>query len=72
LPQAERYYETLVECLERAARHPRRGRAIVGRSRVFHQHNCRRHGVFCSIGDRGIFVVRILHLAMAFKQHLPA
>jgi toxin ParE1/3/4 len=72
LAQAERYYRTLVECLERAARQPRRGRAIAGRGRVFYQHNCRRHGIFYSIGDRGIFVARVLHLAMEFRKHLPA
>jgi toxin ParE1/3/4 len=69
--RAERYYLTLEECLERVASDPMLGRTIAGRSRTFFQYNCQRHGIFYVTDDDGVFIVRVLHLAMDFKRHLP-
>jgi toxin ParE1/3/4 len=71
LPQAERYRDQLAASLERVVADPRLGKALIGRSRMFFQYNCLRHGIFFTMERRGIFVVRVLHLSMDFKRHLP-
>jgi len=71
LKRAERYYLALEECLQRVAETPALGRAVVGRSRTFLQYNCLRHGIFYVIADNGVLVVRVLHLTMDLKRHLP-
>ncbi len=71
LERAERYYLALEECLQRVADAPMLGRTIAGRSRTFFQYNCLRHGIFYINDDDGVFVVRVLHLTMDFKRHLP-
>ena len=71
LTRAERYYLALEECLQRVAETPALGRAVAGRSRTFFQYNCMRHAIFYAIADEGVFVVRVLHLAMDLKRHLP-
>ncbi|MFM9842053.1 MAG: type II toxin-antitoxin system RelE/ParE family toxin [Dongiaceae bacterium] len=71
LRQAERYYLAIQDSLQRIAETPDLGRAIAGRTRAFRQFNCQRHGIFYTVGTDGISVVRILHLAMDLKAHLP-
>ena len=71
LKRAERYYLGLEECLRRIAESPTLGRAIVGRSSTFLQYNCQRHGIFYIAVNGGAFVVRVLHLTMNLKRHLP-
>ena len=71
LRQAERYYLAIQEALQQIANMPDLGRTIPGRTRAFRQFNCQRHGIFYTVGAEGIFIVRILHLAMNFKAHLP-
>jgi toxin ParE1/3/4 len=71
LRQAERYYLAIQLALRRIADTPDLGRTIAGRTRTFRQFNCQRHGNFYTVGTDGVFIVRVLHLAMDFKKHLP-
>ena len=69
--QAEKYKATLETGFHRIAGDPRLGRSIAGRTRTFSYYVCDRHTILYSREDGGIFVVRILHVAMDFFRHLP-
>ena len=71
LVQAE-HYKSLIEAgLARVAEDPRLGHPIEGRTKTFFQYNCERRGIFYTNEVNAIFVVRVLHLSMDFKRHLP-
>ena len=71
LEQAEKYSRQLHHSALLAAGFPQAGRIYRTRDdRIFRQFNCGRHAIFYRPAKTGIFIVRILHLAMDFDQHL--
>ena len=71
LIQAEKYTRQLHNSSLLAAGFPQAGRLYkTSDDQIFHQFNCGRHAIFYRPTETGIFIVRILHLAMDFDQHL--
>ena len=71
LTQAERYKTALDAGFQRLGNDPRLGKPIIGRTRTFYHYTCERHAIFYAKEDGGIFIVRVLHVAMDFLRHLP-
>jgi toxin ParE1/3/4 len=67
--KADAYFQSLSGSLETLARNPRLGRPAHIRPGLFcYSHG--RHVIFYMIEATGIFVVRVLHDAMDFAQHI--
>jgi len=69
--QADRYLLELHDCLQRLAGEPGSGRALREVTGNYWRFDCGSHGIFYRQMSDGIFVVRVLHLAMDFPRHLP-
>jgi len=69
--QSDRYLLKLHDCLQRLAPEPDRGRVVRDVTGDYRRFDCGSHGIFYQDAPYGIFVVRVLHLAMDFPRHLP-
>jgi len=71
LQQAKIYTTQIHDSAKIAAVFPEISHVYKTRSaKVYRQYNCGRHALFYRPLDSGILIVRILHLAMDFDQHL--
>jgi toxin ParE1/3/4 len=68
--QADRYLLKLHDCLQRLAQEPRTGRSVREVAGNYRRSDCGSHGIFYQDAPDGIFIVRVLHLAMDFPRHL--
>lgn len=59
-PQADRYFESLEDCITRLAVNPRLGRDVSGLGEGYRRFIHQRHAIFCRRRRGGILVVRIL------------
>ena len=69
--QAQKYRDALEGGFKRIADDPRLGRPIAGRTPTFSYYVCERHTIFYTNREGGIFIVRVLHVAMDFMRHFP-
>ena len=69
--QADRYLLKLHDCLQHLAQEPGAGRPVREVAGDYRRFDCGSHGIFYQDAPYGIFVVRVLHLAMDLPRHLP-
>lgn len=68
--EADAYFTGLSDCLRMLAENPRLGRPADDIQPGLLRHDHGRHVVFYIIESGGIFVVRVLHQAMAIERHV--
>lgn len=70
-PQAEKYTRQLHQSAQLAAEFPLAGHEYHAENgRAYRQFNCGSHALFYVPAESGIFIIRILHLAMDFDRYL--
>ena len=70
LPQADQYYDGLIEQFELLADNPLIGKNSEELSPNLQRFIYRRHMIFYIVTDRGILIVRVLGEEMDFERHL--
>ena len=68
--QARRYRDGLVACFQSLAQNPRLGRSVEWLATGLRRFEHRSHAVFYVVDERGVVVVRVLHVRMDASRHL--
>ena len=69
--QADAYFQSLEECLERLAQNPRLGRDAASLRKGYRLFVHKRHSIYFTQNVSGIFIVRVLGPGMVADRNLP-
>ena len=70
IAQARRYRDGLTRAFENIAQNPRMGREAGQLRSGYRRFEHRSHAIFYQIEDRGIRIVRVLHMSMDPERHI--